>query len=165
MYFVRTASERDLEKVRALLVETWHATYDAFLGAAGVEALIARLLSPAGLRERLRARDSEFLVADDGRTLGGMAYARMPEGSKTVELQFLYVRPAAQRQGIGRNLFAELETCFPEAELMRLEVELANAGAIAFYAAHGFIEAGRVENAGPGESGLPALVMEKPLAH
>ena len=31
--FVRTAGERDLAEVRALLVETWHATYDAIYGA------------------------------------------------------------------------------------------------------------------------------------
>jgi hypothetical protein len=30
--FVRSASERDLAEVRALLVETWHATYDAIYG-------------------------------------------------------------------------------------------------------------------------------------
>ena len=29
--FVRSASERDLAAVRELLVETWHATYDADL--------------------------------------------------------------------------------------------------------------------------------------
>ena len=34
--FVRTASERDLAAVRALLVETWHATYDAIYGGKRV---------------------------------------------------------------------------------------------------------------------------------
>ena len=34
--FVRTASERDLPAISALLAETWHATYDGLYGAAGV---------------------------------------------------------------------------------------------------------------------------------
>ncbi|TIM59749.1 MAG: GNAT family N-acetyltransferase, partial [Mesorhizobium sp.] len=31
--FVRTASEHDLVAIRALLVETWYAIYDAIYGA------------------------------------------------------------------------------------------------------------------------------------
>ena len=34
--FVRTASSRDIEAVRALLVETWHDTYDAIYGPGKV---------------------------------------------------------------------------------------------------------------------------------
>ena len=37
--FVRSASERDLAAVRALLVETWHATYDPIYGAERVTAI------------------------------------------------------------------------------------------------------------------------------
>ena len=35
-YFVRTATSRDIAALRALLVETWHATYDELYGAARV---------------------------------------------------------------------------------------------------------------------------------
>ncbi|OWV91431.1 acetyltransferase [Rhizobium sp. R635] len=164
MYFVRTAGERDLEKVRALLVESFHATYDGLHGKARVDELIAHLLSPAALKARLARKDAEFLVADDGLNIGGMGYAvRSQELTKTVMLHLLYVSPALQRQGIGRDIFAELETCFPDAEIMRLEVEPRNSTAIAFYQAHGFTEVGRNENSAPGQSGIPALIFEKPL--
>ncbi|PDS78227.1 GNAT family N-acetyltransferase [Rhizobium sp. L43] len=164
MYFVRTAAERDLGKVRALLVDSFHATYDGIHGAARVGELIAHLFSPAALKARLVRKDAEFLVADDGRNIGGMGYAAMSEAlTKTVMLHLLYVSPALQRQGIGRDLFAELETCFPDAEIMRLEVEPRNAAAIAFYLSHGFTEVGRNENSGAGQSGIPSLIFEKPL--
>ncbi|MBY5542518.1 GNAT family N-acetyltransferase [Rhizobium leguminosarum] len=164
MYFVRTAGERDLEKVRALLVESFHATYDSLHGRAKVADLIAHLFSPAALKTRLVRKDAEFLVADDGRNIGGMGYAAMSQQlTKTVMLHLLYVRPALQRQGIGRDIFAELETCFPDAEIMRLEVEPQNAAAIAFYHTHGFTEVGRNENSGARQSGIPALIFEKPL--
>jgi ribosomal protein S18 acetylase RimI-like enzyme len=166
VYFVRTAGERDLAKVRALLIESWHATYDRFYGAAKVDELIELLLSPEKLKARLEKRDSEFVVADNGRDIGGMGYATMSERmAKTVLLHMLYVKPSLQRQGIGRDIFAELETCFPDAEIMSLDVEPENRDAIAFYTAHGFVEVGRNENAGPGQSGIPALVFEKQLAH
>ncbi|MBB3134073.1 ribosomal protein S18 acetylase RimI-like enzyme [Rhizobium pisi] len=164
MYFVRTAGERDLEKVRALLAESFHATYDGLHGKARVDELIAHLFTPAALKARLVRKDAEFLVADDGRNIGGMGYAAMSQAlTKTVMLHLLYVGPTLQRQGIGRDIFAELETCFPDAEIMRLEVEPRNTAAIGFYRAHGFTEVGRNENAASGQSGIPALIFEKPL--
>ena len=165
MFFVRTASEQDLEKVRALLGETWHATYDRIYGVEKVNELHASWHSLAALKARLVNKNSEFLVADDGRTIGGMGYAAMStEMTKTVMLYMLYVSPSHQREGIGRDIFAELETCFPDAEIMRLDVDPQNEAAIAFYTAHGFVEAGRSDNSGQGQSGLPTLIFEKPLA-
>jgi ribosomal protein S18 acetylase RimI-like enzyme len=164
LYFVRTASERDLDKVRALLTETFHATYDALLGAPKVDELVATLFSQAALKTRLANKNAEFLVADSGKDIGGMGFAAMSgEMTKTVMLHLLYVRPSLQREGIGRDIFAELETCFPDAEIMRLEVEPNNEAAIAFYHRIGFTDAGRTENNGPGQSGIPALILEKPL--
>jgi ribosomal protein S18 acetylase RimI-like enzyme len=165
LFFVRTASEQDLNKVRDLLGKTWHALYDAEYGVESVAEFHEQRHSLAYLKTYLRRPDSEFLVADDGRRFGGMAYAAMSQQlAKTVELYMLYVDPEEQRQGIGRDLFAELETCFPAAEIMRLEVAQDNPAAIAFYTAHGFTEAGRIENGGEGQPGLPALILEKPLA-
>jgi ribosomal protein S18 acetylase RimI-like enzyme len=164
LYFVRTASERDLDKVRALLTETFHATYDALLGAPKVAELVATLFSQAALKTRLANKNAEFLVADDGKEIGGVGYAAMSgEMTKTATLHLLYVRPSLQRQGIGRDIFAELETCFPAAEIMRLEVEPRNEPAISFYRRLGFTDAGKSDNNGPGQSGIAALILEKPL--
>jgi ribosomal protein S18 acetylase RimI-like enzyme len=164
MYFVRTASERDLEKVRKLLVETWHATYDALYGVEKVTQLTNSWHSVAALKSRLGKKNSEFVVADNGADIGGMGYAAMSaELPKTAILHQLYVHPDCQRNGIGRDMFAELETCFPDANVMRLEVEPENHAALSFYVAHGFVKIGKTENCGDGKSGIPALIMEKAL--
>ena len=165
MFFVRTASARDLEKVSALLGETWHATYDALYGAEKVAELSARWHSVPALKTRLENPDGEFVVADDGRELAGMGYAALSrKRPKTVLLHQLYVLPRFQRQGIGRDLFAELETCFPGATAMQVEVDPRNAAAIAFYAAHGFVKTGETPHSADDVSGLPLHVYEKPLA-
>lgn len=164
MFFVRTASERDLEKVRALLVETWHATYDTFYGVEKVNELTQRWHSLPALKARLGRKNAEFLVADDGREIGGMGYAAMSDTlPKTAVLHQLYVLPRLQRQGIGRDIFAELETCFPDAERMRLEVEPQNLHALTFYRAHGFTQVGETASCGDEQSGLPAIILEKRL--
>jgi ribosomal protein S18 acetylase RimI-like enzyme len=165
MYFVRTACVRDLDKVRELLIDAWHTTYDSLIGANRVDELIGLRLTPAVLKARLELQDSEFVIADNGREIGGVGYAVMSEDvSKTVVLQLLYVRHGLQRRGIGRDIFAELETCFPEADTMRIEVDAGIAALVAFYEAHGFHVVDRLENDQPGQSGRPALIMEKPLA-
>ena len=97
--FVRTAGERDLAAVRALLVETWHATYDAIYGAAEVTEITDEWHSIASLKARLTRPNSEFLVADDGKRIGGMAFAAATADAKIILLNQLYVLPDCQRQG------------------------------------------------------------------
>lgn len=165
MFFIRSASEADLPKVSALLGRSWHATYDALHGAEKVGGITASRHSVAALRARLKRPDSEFVVADDGDRIGGMAYAAMDrDEADVVVLHQLYVEPDLMGQGIGRDLFAEVETCFPAAKRMRLEVEPKNERAIRFYAGLGFREVGWTRNCGADQSGIPAMIMEKALS-
>jgi ribosomal protein S18 acetylase RimI-like enzyme len=160
MFFVRSATERDLPAISKLLSETAHATYDALYGAEKIAEMTAKWHSVPALKANLAGKNSEFLVADNGKVIGGMGYAAMSETlHETAILHQLYVLPAHQRQGIGRDLFAELETCFPYAGHMRLEVEEKNSNAIAFFEAHGFSARG----AGVPHWGLATIAMDKPL--
>ncbi|WP_180901325.1 GNAT family N-acetyltransferase [Martelella soudanensis] len=166
MFFVRTAMEADIPAVSELLDVTWHAAYDAILGAEKVSAMVASWHSPAAIKARLARPGGEFLVADDGHRIGGMAYGILSKTHvDTINLHQLYVHPDCRRQGIGRDLFAEIETCFPNAKRLVLEVVVGNAEAIAFYRAHGLVEAGETQNCGTSGSGIPAVIMEKELLH
>lgn len=161
--FVRTAGERDLAAIRALLVETWHATYDAIYGAERVTAITDEWHSIASLKVRLTRPNSEFLVADDGKRIGGLAFAESIDGGKLVVLKQLYVLPDLQGRGIGGMLLDEIIESFPEARAIRLEVEQQNARAVAFYEANGFVRSG---DGGKhiGVLGKPTLIYLKPLA-
>jgi ribosomal protein S18 acetylase RimI-like enzyme len=163
--FVRTAGERDLPAVRSLLAETWHATYDAIYGAGRVAGIVDEWHSIRALKAQLDRPFSEFLVADDGTRLGGMAFASSGDEGATVSLHQLYIRPAHQGRGIGGMLLDEIIGSFHDANRVRLEVEAANARAIAFYLSQGFSEVGRTENCGREGSGIPALLMERLLAN
>ena len=142
---MRTAGEDDLEKVRSLLGETWHATYDGIYGAEGVRAISERWHSVAWLRQLLRRPRSEFVVADTGAELAGMAYAAIPENDpEAVEVRELDVRPHMQGRGVGGLLLGELGDSFPESRLMRLDVEARNLRALKFYRDKGFTERKRL---------------------
>ncbi|MDI6027563.1 GNAT family N-acetyltransferase [Corticibacterium sp. UT-5YL-CI-8] len=159
--FVRTAGERDLERVCALLSETWHATYDAIHGVERGNEITAEWHSLASLKSRLVRPASEFLVADDGKMLGGMAYAAASNDGKTVTLYQLYVLPAFQGRGIGSALLQEVELSFPEAGRIRLEVEAENTRAVDFYGQRGFLPA--LEQVQGAASPEHVLVLEKLL--
>jgi N-acetylglutamate synthase-like GNAT family acetyltransferase len=164
VYFVRTAGAADVDQIRALLVETFHGAYDPFYGPDQVKRMVDGWHSPAAIRARIQKKDGEFLVADSGRDIGGVGYAAMyPKMAKTAMLYQLYVKPSCQNEGVGRDIFAELETCFPDAEIMRTEVALPNVRAHAFYQRLGFTEVDRMEEWGAPNSGLPAIIMEKRL--
>lgn len=161
--FVRTASARDLDAVRALLAETWHATCEASHEAGRARAVTDDWHSTASLKAWLERLDSEFLVADDGERLGGVAYATAADGGRTIVLHQLCVRPDCQGRGLGAMLLDEIEESFHEAQRMRLEVEEANARAIDFCRAQGFARVGRAADGGDGPTDMPALVFEKPV--
>ncbi|WP_274628953.1 GNAT family N-acetyltransferase [Arvimicrobium flavum] len=136
--YVRTASDRDIDAIRALLIETWHDTYDAILGADRVREITDEWHSISALRRRLTSPRSEYLVADDGAAITGMAFAAADEKGETVTLHQLYVLPSWQGRGIGAMLLEEVISSFPDARAIRLEVEPENERAIGFYESQGF---------------------------
>jgi ribosomal protein S18 acetylase RimI-like enzyme len=160
--WIRSADHKDLETIRDLLQRTWHATYDAIYGADKVDAITNSWHSIEALRRRLSKPRSEFVIADDGEDILGMAYASM-DTDRTVTLHQLYVNPDAQGRGAGTALLVEMESAFPSAARMRIEVEPANDKAVAFYLKNGYREVARTANCGTADSGIPAIIMEKQL--
>ncbi|WP_309084520.1 GNAT family N-acetyltransferase [Chelativorans sp.] len=142
-FFIRSAMRSDLDAVRSLLVETWHDTYDALIGREKVTEITHSWHSVPALAARLERARSEFIVADNGGQIAGMAYAEASKDGRTVLLRQLYVLPSMQRQGIGSQLLNEIADCYPEARRVVVEVEEKNERAIAFYRAHGFWESER----------------------
>lgn len=164
MFFIRSAGEGDLAKVAALLGRARQAADAPADGVADTGSTAGDWQSVTALKARLMRPDSEFVIADDGRRIGGMAYAAMDTDEEDVVLLHrLAVDPELTGQGIGRDLFAEVETCFPAARRMRLEIEPGNAKAIRFFKGLGFTEIGWTKNAGEPGSGVEALIFEKAL--
>ncbi len=158
--WVRTAGKKDLVTISQLLGTVWHATYDAIYGAERVSDITREWHSPAALEKQLKAPHSEFLVADDGKVIAAMAYARQIS-EREVKLNQLYILPEYQGGGIGRLLLNELDESFFDVPVMMLEVEEQNKDAVDFYQHCGFSQTGTVSNCGRKDSGIPALVFTK----
>ncbi len=102
-----------------------------------------------------------YLVAeDDGDVVG---YAVASYAGDIAELQRIGVAEEARRTGVASELLAAIVDHAPStgADRMLLEVRADNRGAIAFYAARGFVEIDR--RARYYRDGTDAVVMRLPL--
>ncbi|PYE86867.1 GNAT family N-acetyltransferase [Phyllobacterium leguminum] len=161
--WLRTATKDDIPAVRELLIETWHSTFDDVFGVETVNAITDKWHSADALKKQLSKPYSEFILADDGSDLYGMAFASQNDQT-FANLHQLYVRPEKQGQGVGGLLLVEIESAFPNVRKLRLDVIEKNAKALQFYEARGYAKTGRTENWGEPDSGIAVLTMEKALA-
>ncbi len=154
---IRPGVRADLAAVRDLLVETWHDTYDALLGAEKVAEITDAWHSIEALAPQLTLENASFLIAEDAGGIVGhvFAHARTPPALVVARL---YVRPASQRRGIGSRLIAAAFARHPEASTIRLEVEAGNRKGLSFYRRAGFKAVGERMAAG-----IPHIRMEKRL--
>jgi ribosomal-protein-alanine acetyltransferase len=96
-----------------------------------------------GVTDELDPERRRALVAETDAAFLGYAVAAV--AGDTADLHRIAVAPAARRQGVARALLTELrEVCRADgATRMLLEVSAANEGALAFYAAQGWVDLDR----------------------
>ena len=80
---IRPATPDDLPAVRALLVETWHDTYDALLGAERVTEITNSWHSIENLGRQLDVPDTSFLVAEEDGAIVGHAARQRAESRRS----------------------------------------------------------------------------------
>lgn len=139
--WIRTASKEDIDAIRDLLDETWHAKFDDILGHHAVNEINAQNHAPDVLRKCLSRPSSEYIVADDGDTLHGVGFAVQGAHKGDSEIAVLFqlcVKPESQRQGIGQRLLIELEEAFPAARKVRANVHKKNEQAQKFFESQGY---------------------------
>lgn len=154
MTMIRPVEPRDLPAVREALVEAWHATYDALIGAEQVTALTDDWHSPAELSRELAREGCVFLLAESAGRVVGVSTARV-ESEGEVTLSRLYLVPAAQGRGLGPRLMEETLARFGR-KAVQLTAHPGNARAIAFYADQGFVVTGRADDE------ICAVIMRRP---
>ncbi len=139
----RPVEPRDLEAVRAVLVETWHATYDATMGVERVTAITDDWHSIENLATEIGRAEHRFMLVEVGDEIVATGSADLVGDVATV--QRLYVRPRHQGGGHGAELLAALVDGW-EHTRVELKVAVHNARAIAFYERHGFAIVGRPDD-------------------
>lgn len=161
MLGVRRASADDLEAVRQLLHDTWHATYDATMGVEAVNDITSRWHSVENLSRQLGDPEGCFLVAEnsDGTIVGHAGAVR--KAADLVSLARLYVLPQSQGGGAGTALLEAVTDWAGPGTTIELEVENSNTPAIVFYRKHGFCDNGQQVQCGGDPAAGQAILMKR----
>ena len=138
---VRIAEPDDASAIARVYRDTWRATYAGILPDKYLAALTLQRLTPQW-RKQLRDRDGIILVACAGDDVVGFTSGGFESGFDPFfrgEIATLYVRPDAQRCGVGAMLLVEMLRELAAAALAPVLVWVLeeNAGARAFYEALG----------------------------
>lgn len=144
--WIRTASRNDINAIHDLLVETWHATLDDLVGREEVDRKIAHDYTTDMLKKMLSRPASEYVVADDGDLLHGVAYAAQGavKGDSEIALVLhLCVKPESRGQGIGQRLLIELEEAFPAARKIRVVLNKKDVRTQKFFEEQGYKHLGK----------------------
>jgi GNAT superfamily N-acetyltransferase len=134
---IRKVEVRDVEAVRAVLITTWHDTYDDIFGRERVDEITGAWHSVEALRNEVAREAHAFLLVERGGEIVATGSAG-PLGD-AIAVHRLYVRPDMQSRGIGAALLEALVARFDARAAVELQVAAANARAIAFYVKCGFV--------------------------
>ena len=147
---IRVADESHLEALLALATRTFVDTYTDFNTPEDMQQYLKEHFSKAVIAREIQEGTSAYLVALQGPKLMGyvkLVHCRHPQclnGKNSLELERIYVDPAAKGHGIGSKLIA---ACLAKArndnyDSLWLGVWERNNDAISFYNNWGFVKRG-----------------------
>lgn len=161
MFTIERATVQDVDVIKQVLSETWLATYADYLSQSTIEQVTTQWHAPSILRAQIEKPGDYFAVAKHDATIIGLITV-VASNRDELHLSRLYVRPAYQRRGVGSRLLAAALASYPDATVMRLEVEQHNAAGHAYWLGQWFAELGtKVEQIGTDE--IAVITMERKL--
>ncbi|PNZ68918.1 GNAT family N-acetyltransferase [Staphylococcus croceilyticus] len=134
MFKVREATANDVVAIRDVATKAWYNTYLNIYAASTINELLAASYNESHLKKRLE--EQLFLVAEEEEEIVG--FANFIYG-KELYLSAHYVHPESQHKGHGTSLLEKgLEHFQGKYDVVYLEVDNKNEGAIKYYQNHGF---------------------------
>ncbi len=140
MTLITPATASDIPLIRELTYKIWPQTYSPILAKEQIEYMLDKMYSPASLEQQMNSKHF-FIIGRDEKDVP-VGFASYSEIEKEIfKLHKLYVLPARQGQGIGKDLleFITNDIRFMGAKALDLNVNRYNHNAKAFYEKNGFI--------------------------
>ena len=161
MITIERAKAEEVDAIKQVLSETWVATYADHLSRATIEQVTTHWHDPNLLRSQIEKPGDYFAVAKEDGTIIGLI-TLMALNRDELYLPRLYVRPAYQGKGVGTRLLNAALASYPDATVIRLEVEQQNAKGHSFWRSQKFVDTGtNVEQVG--NDSIAVITMERRL--
>ena len=136
----RPAHMADVAGIQRVAEESWHAAYDDILGADVVDDVLEEWYVDDAIESGIEHDAQDFFVAVIGDEVVGYAHVGPHPPRRVHQLYRLYVDPDHWREGIARNLLAEIEQSLYDRDVGVYEAEVLaeNDRGVAFYESTGF---------------------------
>lgn len=135
MFTIHLAQPADITAIQQIATASWHATYQNIIPQKIQDNFLRLAYSDKMLQ--MRIANSHFYMIKNGETSVGFANFSTPSINNEVDLEALYLIPAAQHQGAGTLLWQfVLEQLQPK--WVYVDVESENTNALNFYRKLGF---------------------------
>lgn len=167
MISITPATEAQLSIVQAIAHQTWPDTFAAILSPEQIDYMLEMMYSDEALKTQMNDKNHVFLLAQEtaGNTyLGFLSYELRYKGSPQTKIHKIYLLPASQGKGIGKQLIETVATLAKsqQNDTLSLNVNRHNK-AIQFYERMGFAHVATEQiDIGNGFI-MDDYVMEKPV--
>jgi len=149
---VSVKTQAEIQQVASLAHEIWNSHYVPIVGQEQVDYMLEMFQSASAISSQIENGYNYYLVLKNGEHAG--YFALVPNArDQSLLLSKIYIRPAYQGQGLGKEVvsFAEQHCRDHGLRTVWLTVNKHNANSIAFYISMGFTkEASIVNNIGKG---------------
>jgi diamine N-acetyltransferase len=136
MLHLSKAGPADADAIAQLAENIWRLHYVPIIGADQVEYMLSTMHSAEKIREQMKAGQTYCFIKQNEEAIGYVAWSKPRE--EELFIHKLYVHPAKQGKGVGRQIFADILELNPEVNTIRLTVNRNNYKSINFYFRVGF---------------------------
>lgn len=138
-FTVRPAEPDDVDGIRRVSHDAWHAAHDDIVGSDAVDEVLAEYYDPESVRAGIKREETVYRVAVADDEVIGFAVG-IPHEGETWTLGAIYVATDWWDEGVGSALLDAVEAGVREedGERLRLHVMTANEQARRFYEARDY---------------------------
>jgi ribosomal protein S18 acetylase RimI-like enzyme len=160
MLTIRRAVAGDVDTICDITRETWLDTYGSWYSEETQRRILAVWIYPPQLAAAIDNPAAFIAVAsNESAKIVGVLSARIRDETRPW-IARLYVLPTHQRRGCGTALVGALMAECPNAETLRLEVQVGNDKGLRYWQHQGFVKTGSREESVAGET-MKLIEMEK----
>ena len=140
MLSVKKATLNDIPLIRELAMQVWPQTYTPIIGAAQVAYMLDLFYTPEALQKQLEQGHHFIICYADGQPSAFASWSEIQPG--IYKLHKLYIITTQQGKGIGKFVINHIAAALKQtdAQELRLNVNIYNHSAIAFYGKVGFTQ-------------------------
>jgi ribosomal protein S18 acetylase RimI-like enzyme len=126
----------NLRELQQLAIKIWNQHYPEIIGREQIDYMLNKNYTPEALSKQMEEGQQFFFITCDDPICGFFSMSKKDDGSYFIHK--FYIDKTSHRQGIGSMAFAKAMEKFPDAKVIRLQVNRLNYKPINFYFKLGF---------------------------